>query len=1048
MKKIAILLSVLLFMGSLVVNAQTRNVTGTVTSSEDNLPIPGVSVAVKGTTIGTVTDIDGNFELKVPESAKELIVSFVGMKNQTVVLTGASSYTIALDPDLVGIDEVVVTALGIERSGRPIGYSMSKIDDQQLTMAKSPTVATGLQGKVAGLQITTTSTGVNPDQRVILRGNRSLTGNNQALLVLDGVPVSLSYLTSLNPNDVQDISILKGANASALYGSDAANGVIMVTTKQGSKENIKIEFSNSTTFDKVAYLPDFQNRFGSGSSSDAYGNPVYEAYENQQYGHEYNGEMIEIGVHDEYGNVQMVPYSPIPGEKEDFFNTGLTMQNDLSFSAGDDKGSFFLSVQDAVIKGVIPKDELRRDAVRFNATRKYKGFTAKANVNFTHREDDVTVDNILWAVYNTAQHIPLTSYSDWRPLSTPDWTNWADINHYYNAYYDNPYTMIDKDRRNRRRNDLIGTLDLSQKITPWLTATARTSLNFSTNVWKTTREEWDYSDWAIHDSGLSISGDIQADVEDGSTLSWRWTNDFLLTADKTYGDFSVSVIAGASTRSTFYNYLRTDVSALEVPGVYNFRNRVGDLGGEQYYQETRRTGVFGDVTLGYKEFLFLHASGRNDWDSRLDPSNWSFFYPGVDASFIFTEAIPGLKDNAILSYGKIRGGIAKVGSININPYDLENTFAVTGGFPFGSLTAHSISNSLKNRFLEPEFTLSKEIGLDLNFLDSRINLETTYYTMSTTNQTLPAEVAYSSGYNSMYINAGEMKNSGFEIELGLVPVSTKDLRWDFNINYAYWKSEVVSLTDELTELQIGNTANDVFAITGQPYPVNKAEDFVRVTDKSSPYYGRVIVDGQTGLPTESTELVITNQTVPKHILGIQTYLRWKNFTAGISAEYRGGHVVQSGPGYDMMFPGIDVVSASAGRERFVFPNSVINVGTTDNPEYVENTNVTTNDGNVDFWTQTYRSVSRPFIVNAAFWKIREVSLYYDVPSNIIQNYTGGFVKGVKAGFVGRNLWTWLPKSNVYGDPEANNGSGNDVGYSPTSAIPPTKSYGFNVTVSF
>jgi TonB-linked SusC/RagA family outer membrane protein len=1046
MKKIALFLSILLFMGVFTANAQTREITGTVTSAEDGMPIPGVSVFVKGTTLGTITNIDGEFELKVPDDAKELVVSFVGMKTTSVVLGAASNYTVSMNPDLVGIDEVVVTAIGIERSAREVGYSMSKVNEEQLVMAKSPTLATGLQGKVAGLQITTTSTGVNPDQRVVLRGNRSFTGNNQALLVLDGVPVSLSYLTSLNPNDVQDISILKGANASALYGSDAANGVIMVTTKQGSKDKIQIQFSNTTTFDKVAYLPDMQERFGSGSSSDIYGNPVYEPYENQQYGHEYNGEMIEIGVADEYGNIQMVPYSPIKGEKENFFETGLTMQNDLSFSAGSDQGSFFISLQDATVKGVLPKDELRRDAVRFNGTRKYKGFTAKSNVTFTHIEDDVAVDDVLWSVYNTAQHIPLNSYSDWRPLSTPEWTNWADINHYYNAYYDNPYTLIDKDRRKRRRDQLIGTLDLSQQITSWLKATARTSLNLSTNVWKTTWEEWDFTDWAIHESGRSISGDIKADVQDGSTLSWRWTNDFLLTGDKSFGDFNINAIAGASTRSTYYNYLRTDVSALEVPGVYNIRNRLGELSGSQYYEETRRIGVFGDVTLGYKDFLFLHASGRNDWDSRLDPSNWSFFYPGVDASFIFTEAIPGLKDNSVLSYGKIRGGIAKVGSINISPYDLQNTFAVTGGFPFGSVTAHSIDNSLKNRYLEPEFTLSKEIGLDLNFYDSRVNIEATYYTMSTTNQTLPAEIAYSSGYNSMNVNAGEMKNSGVEVELGLVPVSMNELRWDVNISYAYWKSEVVSLTEAFDELYLGN--NYVYAIVGQPYPVNKASDFDRVMDENSPYYGRVIVDEKTGLPTKSTDLFITGQTVPKHIVGIQSYLRWKGFTAGISAEYRGGHVMRSGLGMNMMFPGIDMVSASAGRERFVYPNSVINVGTTDNPEYVENTNITTNDGNVDFWTQTYRGISRPFVVNGAFWKIRELSLYYDVPAGFLSNYTGSFVKGIKAGFVGRNLWTFLPDSNVYGDPEANNGTGNAVGYSPASAIPPTRSYGFNVTVTF
>ncbi len=1046
MKKIAFFLSILLFMGTLVANAQTRNITGTVTSTEDGQPIPGVSVSVKGTTLGTITSIDGVFEMKIPQDAKALVVSFVGMKTQNVELTSASDYKIALKPDLVGIDEVVVTAIGIERSAREVGYAMSSISDEQLNMAKSPTIAGGLMGKVAGLQITTVSTGVNTSQRVILRGNRSFTGNNQALLVLDGVPVSLSYLTSLNPNDVKEISILKGANASALYGSDAANGVIMVTTKQGSKESMQVQFSNTTTFDKVAYLPEFQTRFGTGSSSDKYGNPIFEAYENQQYGDEFDGKMRGIGRKDEYGRMQEVIYAAIPGEKERAFDTGMTIQNDLSFSAGDKKSTFFASIQDAVVKGLVPGDDLRRDAIRLNGSRKYKGFKATGNVNYTHTEDEISTANFLWPIYNTGQHIPLTSYSDWRTPSTPEKTNWADIDHYYNDYYNNPYTEKDKNRRKRRRDQLIGTLTLSQDITSWLNGMVRSSLSLNNSTYKTTHEEWNFSYWAEHESGRSTpsGGDKKASVSDGSSYDFRWTNDFILTANNEFEDFKLTTILGATTRSGYVHYINVSASALEVPGLYNISNRLGELGGSQAYYEGRTMGVFGDVTLGYKNFLFLHASGRNDWDSRLDPSQWSFFYPGVDVSFVFTEAIPALADNSVLSYGKLRGGIAKVGSINILPYSLENTFVVTGGFPYGDLTAHSISGSLKNRYLEPEFTLSKEIGMDLNFFESRINLEMAYYTMSTTNQTLPAEIPYSSGYSSMFVNAGEMKNSGVEVELGLVPVSTKDFRWDVNINYANWNSLVVSLTDKFDELNISRPGrnNFVYAIKGQPYPVNKASDFDRDPQ------GRVIVDAKTGLPTKSTDLVITGQTTPKHILGLQTYLRYKGFTAGISAEYRGGFVLRSGPGRDMMFPGISAISASAGRERFVFPNSVINVGTADNPEYVENTNITTNDGNVDFWTQTYRGVSRPFVTNAAFWKIRELSLYYDVPERFLTSGTGGFVKGIKAGFVGRNLFMFLPDSNMYGDPEANKGNDNDVGYAPPASIPPSKSYGFNVTITF
>ncbi|TFH36506.1 MAG: SusC/RagA family TonB-linked outer membrane protein, partial [Bacteroidia bacterium] len=420
MKKLTLMIAVFVFTGLSVLLAQTVVITGTVTSSaEGEGAIPGVAVTVYGTTIGASTNADGKYSLTVPETATKLLFQFIGMKLHEEVIGGRTVIDVVLDPDLLGIDEVVVTAIGIERKTREIGYSMTKLDGELLNQAKTNTIASGLVGKVAGLQINTTSSGVNPSQRVILRGNRSLTGENQALVVLDGVPVSLGYLLTLNPNDVSDISVLKGANASALYGSDAANGVIMVTTKQGSRDKIAVQFSNTTTFDKVAFFPEMQNRFGAGSSSDIYGNPVYESYENQQYGPEFDGLPRQIGRVDEYGRFQEFPYSSLPDEKVNFFDTGITMQNDLSFQAGNNNSTYYISAQDARVKGLLPGDELRRNAVRFNGSSRYGGFKATTNVNYTHTEDEIATSNVLWSVYNTPQNVPLTSYSDWRAPSTP-----------------------------------------------------------------------------------------------------------------------------------------------------------------------------------------------------------------------------------------------------------------------------------------------------------------------------------------------------------------------------------------------------------------------------------------------------------------------------------------------------------------------------------------------------------------------------------------------------------------------------------------------------
>ncbi len=1039
MKKLTLVFSLFVLTGLSALLAQTVVIRGTVTSAEEGEgPIPGVAVTVFGTTIGTTTDADGAYSLEVPETATRLVFQFVGMKSQEIDINDRRVINVTMEPELVGIDEVVVTAIGIERKAREVGYSMSSVKADELTQAKTTTISSGLVGRVAGLQINTTSGGVNPEQRVILRGNRSFLGNNQALVVLDGVPVSIGYLATLNPNDVEDISILKGANAAALYGSDAANGVIMVTTKQGSRDRIQVQFSNTTTFDQVAFLPDFQTRFGAGSSSDAYGNGVYETYENQQYGPEFDGEMWDIGMGDEYGRWETYPFEAREDEKKNFFDVGLTMQNDLSFSAGSDNSSYFVSVQDAIVRGLVPKDQLRRNSIRFNGTRNYGGFTATVNVNYAHTEDEITVSNVLWSVYNTPQNVPLTSYSDWRAPSTPEQTNWADINHYFNAYYDNPYTELDKNRRTRRRDYLIGTLSLSQDIRPWLNVTARSSISANFTTYKTRYEEWDFSEWALEESGRAITHDIPADVADGMSMGYRWTNDALIKANKTFGDISVTAIAGATTRSTFSNSLSVGVPSLEVPGLYNISNRSGELSGSQSYSETRKTSVFGDLTLGFRNFLFVHASGRNDWDSRLSPEYWSFFYPAVDASFVFTEAIPALKDNPILTYGKIRGGIAKVGAVSIGAYNLEDEFYVIGDFPYGQSVAHGISNAMKNPFMEPEFTLSNEIGIDLNFLESRINLEAAYYNMSTTNQTLPADIAPSSGFTSMYINSGEMFNEGIELELQVVPVFRQDLRVDLSINYAYWHNEVKSLTEAFDELSLGNY---VYAIVGLTYPTLVTSDYERDPE------GRVIVSETTGLPTKSTDLFRQGQTTPKHILGFQPHIRYKGFTFGASIEYRGGFVMRSGPAYSMAFTGISDITSWTGREKFVWPNSVINTGSEENPVYVENTNIQTNDGNVNFWTQTYRSTIDNFVINAAFWKLREVTFFYDVPRSAL-SFTNNLVKGIRVGFVGRNLMMLLPESNMYGDPESNSGTGNAVGYAPGGAIPPTRSYGFNLTFTF
>ena len=1042
MKKLSLLIGLLVISVSSLL-AQTKVITGTITSSvEGEGPIPGVTVQVKGTTIGTQTDLNGKYSLTVPDNATTLVFSYIGMRRQEVDIAGRSVINAVLESELVGLNEVIVSAFGIKRNAAEVGAAVTKVEAGLITQAKMANAASALSGKVAGLQINTVNASVDPSVRVLLRGNRSFLGNNQALLVLDGVPVNLAYLATLNPNDIESMNILKGGNAAALYGSEAANGVIIVTTKSGSRDRTTIQFSNTTTFEKVSYFPDMQERFGSGSASDEFGNPIYEAFENQCWGPEFNGQMVQIGLDDENGAKLMVPYSANPDEKWKFWDTGLTVQNDLSFSSGNETSTIFLSLQDVMIKGVVQGDQARRDVIRINASKTYRGFTASANFNYTTRSYDRSNSGVYWNVMNTPMHIPLTDFSNWDAVLTDASgnavTNWADIDHYFNAYYPNPYEQLQRLRGTDRNDYVTGVISLGQTITKWLNFEVRSAIapNFSYSEDKGYSRTFSPYGLAMYsEHGRSVSrANIPSTYSTGQGFGWRWTNDAILTFDNKFNDISVRAIAGATTRDSYSKSTSVSASALEINDFFNVKNRVGELSGSSSWSNQRSMGVFGDVTIGYKNYAYIHASGRNDWNSLLDKTKWSFFYPGIDASVILTEMVPGLK-NDIISYIKLRGGVSKVGSINIGNYELENLFGVASNFPFGSLSAYTVGNSLNNRFLEPEFTSSKEIGIDLSFLQNRLSTNITLYQTNTTNQTVDMSISSATGYTTSKINTGEMLNKGAEIELKTTPVSVGDWRWDLNVNYAYWYNEVVSLAGDLKEISLGNT---VYAIVGMPYPTIKVTQFARDPQ------GRVIVDGTTGTPSIDPVTIPRGQTVPKHLIGVQTNLSWKNFTFAASADYRGGHVVRASLYYDLLFTGIGKLSAVNGRERFVFPNSVISNGS---GGYVENTNVTTQDGNVAWWTNTMRSLSYYSVVSADVWKIRELSLTYDVPASVFA-FTNNTIKGFKVGFVGRNLFWFTPKNNIYADPEFSNTTGNAVGITDSNQTPAARSYGFNLTVTF
>ena len=1063
MKKLFLLIVLFVFIGGYTLLAQTTVITGTVTSAvEGEGPIPGVTVVVKGTTIGTLTDPDGKYSITVPSNATTLVFSYIGMKTQEVQIGGRKVIECVLESEVTALNEVVVTAFGIKRQSKELGVATAQVTDKQLTQAGVSNVVNGLTGKVSGLQINTVNNGVNPDTRITLRGNRHFLASNQALIVLDGVPVSADYLNSVNPNDIGNVNVLKGASASALYGNDASNGVLVVTTKRGSGGKPVVKISNTTTFETVSYLPNLQTRFGSGSGEDTVNalpnytfwigpdrnTDPYTSYENQSYGPEFNGQMVIKGGKLVDGSYQMIPYSAVKDGKKKFFDTGISIQNDISYSAGDDKNSFYLSAQDVKTTGTIPMDENRRTGVRVAGSRTTGIFHADYTMSFSQTNTDISGGEpfqqrpVYWNVLNTPAEIDLTNYKDIVN------NKFANHNGYFNAYYPNPYWQLNESRDKTRTENLLGSALISVNPAKWIDISYRAGITYSTRNRDTYRNGVTYNSYMVTDpweAGHNATGSPFVGVSTGDMRnSMILTGDLLIQLNHKINDFTGKLVLGNSMYSNRYQQVGLANNSLVIPELYNISNRLGEAGVSQETRKRNSIGLFADLTIGYKSFVFIHASARNDWDSRLTEENRSFFYPGVDASIIITEAIPSLKDNDILNFLKIRGGWSKTGQISLDNWyaTLPSFNPGTGnngnvGFPYGSLGGFQLSRTLSNPLLKPEQTTEIEAGIETSFINNRLHLDVTAYQSNTKDQTIPATISYATGYESAFINAGELQTQGIETDIRLTPLlNFGEFNWNLTVSYAYNTSEVLSILPGLDELPIADVS---YAIVGEQFPAIKVTDVKRDPD------GHIIVDPMTGYPIKDPALVHKGHGNPNHILGIINNFTYKGFSLGIVADYRSGNIIQNQVGNALDFTGTSWHSAQNGRQNFVIPGSVIETAP---GVYTPNTNVITRNASRQLWVSSdYHNAQIPYLTSAAFWKLRELSLSYDVPT---ANIFGGAIKAAQLGIVGRNLIMLRPRTNVWTDPEFNTrgGNSNALGYTTEDQTPPTRVYGFSVKLTF
>jgi TonB-linked SusC/RagA family outer membrane protein len=1036
MKRKLTMFLALFFIGIGIVTAQTQ-VRGTVVD-ETGQPVIGATIQIKGTSQGTVTDVDGRFNLSAPANGT-LVISYVGMRTQEVPVQPTVNVTLVSDTEV--LDELVVTALGIQRQKRDLGYSTVNIDAEELNQAKSLSVATGLQGKVAGLNISSLNSGVFDDVKINMRGIRSLTGNNNPMLLLDGVPVGLGLLNTLNPNDVESVNVLKGTSAAAIYGPDARNGVIVITTKAGSKEGKPtIIVSNATQLSNISFFPKFQTSFGSGGYGD------YIPYENWSWGPEFDGSEVILGEELPDGSKQMVKYQNIKNNRQDFFNTGVTVQNDVSYSAKD----FYLSIQDAIVNGIVPDDENRRTGVRLNASQTYNKFTATFNSNYIQSNYNVFDNNamgdyyaannvglnggLMNLIFSTPGNVPLTSYKDF--VNNP----FAQYNNYFNRYGINPYIALDTWRRKGKDQNLITSLDLKLSPFEWLDLNYRAAMTYQSLVTEGRQKRLALTPFG---AGRGIDP-VPQSVSNATYVSNRLSSEFFANFHKTFGDFKIDAIAGTYVRDILARNTGVDASNLVIENLFNVSARPGELGGFSTESHTRLFSVYGNINLNYKNFANLEITGRNDKTSVLDPSNNSYFYPGVSGSLVLTDAIPGMRSD-FLSFLKLRASWNKTGNADINPYLLSATFSQGDGFPFPELPGYSADNTSYDRFLEPEFINSFEVGFESGFLNNRIYLDATYYNQKNTNQIVSIRVPRSTGYTFAYVNAASFRNYGFETQMRITPlVELGDWKINFNANYSYNDSEVLTIYQDLNELSIGG-----YVMAGNQAVIGKPAFVFNATDYKRDDNGRVIVDRLTGYPIIDEVSKTIGRTMPLHTIGLSPSISWKGLNISALFEYKGGHQAFHLIGNEMAWTGVSEITGANHRERFIIPNSVYEDPASPG-KYIENTNITITDVNDFFTSDNYRGVATNFITSAASWRFRELSITYDLPSSLLSNQN--VIQGVTLGLTGRNLALWLPKTNVYSDPDfrGNNDflTGNISGITNATVNPPTRTWGGTISVKF
>ncbi|MCK5471231.1 MAG: SusC/RagA family TonB-linked outer membrane protein, partial [Cyclobacteriaceae bacterium] len=1014
-------LTVLLCFTMFTVKAQDRTVTGTVTSSEDKTAVPGVNVVVKGTAIGTITDLDGKYSIDVPSDESILVFSYIGLATQEVQVGALSIMDIAMITDLTELTQIVVTAVGIERDKLALGYSVAKVESESIQQRAEPDPVRALQGKVAGVNIIGSGGAVGEGTNITIRGNSSLLGNNQPLFVVDGIPFdNTTYSTGsftsrttassrsfdLDPNNIESMTVLKGAAAAALYGSRAANGVIVVTTKagkKGTKKGLEITVNSGYQIEEVANLPDYQTRYTQGNNF---------KYVDGNYGtwgapfdvsHPYWQNPLNANLllsvspdgtawvdhpYDRYPTRfpqhvgDSIPLYPNLPAKQ-FFEQGFLFENGVTVSGGNDKASIVAGFSHMKNAGIVPENEVQRISMNIGGNVQLdNGFFLSGN--FSYVNTDMTSPPTAGLLTGG------TSVTE-RTLFAPPNVDLAGLPYidsegngaFYRPDNDNPIFLSKYAPHTSVVNRYYGSAMIGYEVNDWLTITYKAGINGFTdsklNVLPISTN--------VQPVGQMISDEIRR-MEIDANLLFNFNYDI-------NDDINLKAILGHNMNSRETNRQSVKGTGIIVRGINDLDNVESVIPNGSYTNKQRYHAFFGDVTVGYKDWVFLNVTGRNDITSTLPKDNRSYFYGGASGSFIFTKALN--IESSTFNFGKVRIGYASVGN-DTDPYLLDTYYFTNSGlgnniasldYPFNGANAQTLGSRIGNANLKPEKTTEIEAGIDLQFFNSRIGLDFTYYDRSSKDQIVPIDIAPTSGYSSAWTNLGEITNEGVEIALKLTPLQTNSgFTWDIYTVFTKNKNLVKSIGHGLEEVFVNGFGDSerVVHVEGEEYGQVKGSVAAKHTD------GQLLVDPSTGKLIEETELEIIANPNPNYMLGVTNTFQYKGFSFNFLIDYRDGGQMFSGTYNQIFGRGLTtetIPDNPLGREVTVVIPGVLGDPSTfeaildENGAVIPNgTQLTVNDW---YFINTFGSAgpSEFSVFDATTVRLREVSLTYDFPQSLL-----------------------------------------------------------------